>query len=97
MSSISLSERHMSSALERRRRDVIAFIGLPFQVVPRCPGEIGLLVANSCCKSSSLLVRAIHDPKSMDFRPLPPPPEVQGVSPGCKESRVNPGKSWHEK
>lgn len=64
---------------------MIAFIGLPFQVVPRCPGEIGLLVAANSCKSSSLLERAIHDPKSMDFRPLPP--DVHGVNPGCKEMK----------
>ena len=52
---------------------------LPFQVVPLCPGEIGLL-ANSW-SSSSLPVLAIHDGK-IDFFPLPP--DVQGVNPAWK-------------
>ena len=54
---------------------------LPFQVVPRCPGEMGLF-ANSW-SSSSLPVLAIHDPK-IDFFPFPP--EVHGVRPACNKN-----------
>ena len=47
----------------------------PVHVVPRCPGEMGLRDRSSCsrcARSSSLVVRAMHEPRKLPLPLLPP-------------------------
>ena len=70
--------------------NAVSFRGLthsPVHVVPRCPGEIGLRDRSSCsrcARSSSLVVRAMQEPRKLPPLPLLPPwPPAQGEMLAC--------------